>query len=99
VIAFRFLPIRSGRPGLVEAKIKRHGFDANIHSPRRLNRKAKKGHRFRWPFESMRLFGYSLDELFRIAPSSFLMSSGDNWGRFTLIVSLLRSPVKAKGGL
>src|SRR5260370_15417079 len=43
--------------------------------------------------------GYSAILLLRVASSSFLMSSGDNCGRSTLIVSLLSLAVKGNGGL
>ena len=42
---------------------------------------------------------YSLILLFRCAASSFLMSSGDSFGRSTLIVSLLSLAVNGNGGL
>ena len=42
---------------------------------------------------------YSLALLFRVAASSFLMSSGESCGRSTLIVSLLSLPVNVNGGL
>ena len=42
---------------------------------------------------------YSLALLFRMAASSFLMSSGDNCGRSILIVSLLNFAVRGNGGL
>jgi len=40
---------------------------------------------------------YSLIVLLRIAASSFLMSSGDSFGRSTLIVSSFGLPVKRDG--
>ena len=43
-------------------------------------------------------FGYSLAGFFRIAISSCLMSSGDNFGRLTVSVSLLSLPVNLNGG-
>ncbi len=42
---------------------------------------------------------HSLTLLFRCADSSFLMSSGDSFGRSTLMVSLLSLAVSGNGGL
>ncbi len=55
-------------------------------------------HGFEVEARSPRLSAHSLAQLFRCDPSSsFLMSSGDNFGRSSLSVSFTSLPVKAKG--